>query len=103
MSKEICGATHPGLEWLGNGEELICSLPEGHRGYCWGGRDGMQPFPRRRGFIHLPGPEQLPNAEIGIRPMSGFCNNRHPVHGECDLRWHHKGAHARRGAIWRAT
>ena len=101
MSDRICGETHPGLEWLDNGQELVCSLPPGHKGYHWGGKDGLQPFPRKRGLIHLPGPEELPNDQIGIRAHGGFCTNRHPVKGECDLRFNHPGCHARRGAIWK--
>jgi hypothetical protein len=98
----ICGTEHPGLPWLDNGAKMHCTLPAGHRGYCWGGRDGMQPWPRRRGFIHLPGPEELANELVGIRPYQGFCTAKHPAHGECDLRFKHPGAHARRGKIWHA-
>ena len=98
----ICGAEHPGLEWLAGGATMVCTLPEGHRGLHWGGRDGLQPWPRKLGLIHLPGPQELPNDQIGIRPMGGFCNEKHAIHGECDLRWSHNGPHARRGKIWEA-
>lgn len=103
MSILICGEKHPGLDWLDGGAELVCGLHPGHKGYHWGARDGMQPFPRKKGFVHLPGPEELPNDHVGIRPYGGFCTNKHPVHGECDLRWHHPGAHARKGRIWRQS
>jgi hypothetical protein len=102
MPDDICGETHPGLRWLDDGAELVCSLPAGHRGLHWGGKDGMQPWPRKKGFIHLPGPEELPNEAIGIRPYQGFCTNKHPLFGECDLRFRHPGPHARRGKIWHA-
>lgn len=101
MSREICGATHPGLDWLDGGAELVCGLLSGHAGYHWGARDGLQPFPRKRGLIHLPGPEELPNELIGIRPHGGFCTNKHALKGECDLRFRHPGPHARRGKIWK--
>jgi hypothetical protein len=87
----ICGSTHPGLDWFKGGAEMVCDLPPGHRGYHW---FEFQPWPRKRGFIHLPGPDELPNDQIGIRPHGGFCNN-------CDLRWNHPGPHARRGRIWK--
>jgi hypothetical protein len=96
----ICGDRHPGLAWLDEGREMVCSLSPGHRGLHWGGRDGMQPWPRRKGLIHWPGPEELPNDAIGIRPYGGFCINKHPTYGECDLRFKHAGPHARRGKIW---
>lgn len=101
-SENICGDRHPGHSWLNDGEEMTCTLPPGHRGYHWGGgNDSMQPWPRKRGLIYLPGPEELPNEAIGIRPFGGFCPERHPVHGECNLRHQHPGPHARQGAIWR--
>lgn len=101
--RSICGDIHAGLEWLANGQEWVCTLPPGHRGYHWGGgNDGMQPWPRRKGFIHLPGPEELPNEAIGIRPYGWFCTNKHDAFGECDLRFRHPGPHARRGKIWAA-
>ena len=102
MAEQICGDTHPGLEWLDGGAMMICTLPPGHRGYHFGGGSGgIQPWPRKKGFIHLPGPEEVPNELIGIRPLSGFCTNKHPVKGECDLRFRHPGPHARRGKIWK--
>jgi hypothetical protein len=99
--KEICGDTHPGLEWLGGGQELVCSLPPGHRWYHWGGLDGLQPWPRKKGFIHILGPDMLPNDQIGIRPYGGFCTERHLLHGECQLRWRHPGPCASPGKIWK--
>jgi len=98
VSKELCGDEHPGLEWFKGGGKLVCDLPAGHRGYHW---FDMQPWPRKRGLIHLPGLPELPNDQIGIRPYGGFCTNKHPVKGECDLRWGHPGCHARRGRIWK--
>jgi hypothetical protein len=97
----ICGDTHTGLGWLDGGATMVCSLPTGHRGMHWGGKDGLQPWPVKKGFIHLPGPEQLENELIGIRPHGGFCSNRSQTGLECDLRWGHPGVHARRGHIWR--
>ena len=97
----LCGSEHRGLDWLDGGATMVCTLPVGHRGYHWGGKDGLQPWPKKRGLIHLPGPEEFPNDKIGIRPNGGFCPHKHPRHGECDLRFNHPGCHARRGAIWK--
>lgn len=100
----LCGSEHPGLAWLDGGATMICTLPPGHRGYHFGGGSGgIQPWPRKKGFIHLPGLPELPNELIGIRAHGGFCNGKHPTHGECSLRWRHPGPCANRGHIWKPT
>ena len=99
--KEICGDIHHGIECFNNGQEMVCSLPSGHRGYHFGGQDGLQPWPRKKGFIHLPGLPEFPNDQIGIRPHGGFCNGRHVSGTECQLRWRHNGPCAARGKIWK--